>query len=102
MQVLATVQGKAHWIYDTEWEILANISKNPGSRIAAVLPSDSIVNERALQELVERGWVYYRDTETRPLAGPKVYLTREGETAVRTATDWINALGTPKNKKKKR
>jgi len=91
MQVLATVQGKAVWIYDDEWKMLAYVFKHPGARVASVLPSDNLVLERKLQALVDRGWVFFRDdTPYRPLAGPNVYLTKEGETAVKTATTWIN------------
>lgn len=101
MNVLATVQGKEVWIYDLEWEILANIAKKPGARVGEVLARDTVVHERALQRLVDRGWVYYdRDlNKPQPLAGPKVRLTREGETAVKTSIEWLEkVLGVKKKR----
>jgi hypothetical protein len=102
MNVLVTVQGKAIWLSDPEWEVLTNISRRKGARVASVLPSDSLVYERVLVDLVERGWVFLHDTETRPLAGPEIYLTKEGEAAVDTGRAWIKGIGTTSSRRMKR
>lgn len=95
--VLVTLGNKTDWLDPLRWWILARIAKKPGSRVANVMVGDSIVEERALQSLVDAGWAIYRDdTVERPLAGPNVYLTEVGEEAVRSGNAWIRSIGTPK------
>jgi hypothetical protein len=86
--------GGTHWFDPMRWTMITRIAKEPGVR-AAVLTGGSLVPERALQELVDQGWVFFRDdTVERPLAGPNVYLTPEGEMIVRTGREWIRSIAT--------
>jgi hypothetical protein len=95
--VLVTLGDKTDWLDPLRWGILARIAKKPGSRVANVMVGDSIVEERALQSLVNAGWALYRDdTVERPLAGPNVYLTEIGEEAVQSGRAWMRSIGTPK------
>lgn len=97
MNVLVTAQGRTDWLDPLRWGILSRVARRPGERVAQVLRGDSVVEERALRELADAGWLSIRnETLEQPLAGPNVRLTPVGEEAVASGLAWIRSIGTPK------
>lgn len=97
MNVLVTAQGRTDWLDPLRWGILSRVARRPGDRVAQVLRGDSVVEERALRELADAGWLSIRnETLEQPLAGPNVRLTPVGEEAVASGLAWIRSIGTPR------